>query len=330
MAILVFLVLHWYLAAFCQTVFLHRYSSHSMFTMSKRGEKFFYFLTFFCQGSSYLNPRAYAVMHRMHHAHSDTALDPHSPRYFDNPMKMMWNTFHTYIAIQTRKLKPEARFEGGYPEWPAFDRWADSIPVRLGWIALYVLFYVRFADAWWQYLFLPVHVFMGPVHGAIVNWCGHKYGYANHDNRDRSRNTFCADLLTMGELMQNNHHHDTQRPNFANRWFELDPTYPLLRLLAAAGVIRLQPVKTSMESNLFAEWNRLGAEPWMRATLVDFYFNITILTVWLFYRETCRVRAALWTAAFVILGSIATAFYVFLQIHRLKPGEPLKNAILRA
>jgi len=30
---------------------------------------------------------------------------------------------------------------------------------------------------------------MGPIHGAIVNWAGHKYGYQNFDNGDRSRNT---------------------------------------------------------------------------------------------------------------------------------------------
>ncbi len=35
------------------------------------GRKYFT-LTWFFQGSSFLNPRAYAVMHRMHHAHSDT------------------------------------------------------------------------------------------------------------------------------------------------------------------------------------------------------------------------------------------------------------------
>jgi len=210
-----------------------------MFEMSRGWERFFYVLTFVSQGSSYLNPRAYAIMHRMHHAHSDTAKDPHSPKFFKDPFRMMKNTLDTYLAIYSRGTAVEARFEGGYPEWPAFDRWADAIPVRLVWVALYILFYVYFAHAWWQYLFIPLHIIMGPVHGAIVNWCGHRYGYANHENRDESRNTFCADLLTMGELMQNNHHHDTQRPNFASRWFEFDPTYPLLRVLSGLRIIRL-------------------------------------------------------------------------------------------
>ncbi len=89
-------------------------------------------------------------------------------------------------------------------------------------------------------------------------------------------------------------------------------------------------ILTCMQSNLIKEWSRLGAEPWMRATLVDFYFNITLLSCWALYREKSRFTAALWILAFILLGSIATAFYVFLRIAELKPGEPLQKALLRA
>ena len=56
---------------------------------------------------------------------------------------------------------------------------------------------------------------MGPVHGAIVNWAGHKIGYRNYDSDDNSKNTLVFDVLTMGELFQNNHHKWGQAPNFA-------------------------------------------------------------------------------------------------------------------
>ncbi len=240
MPILIFVVLHWYLSAFCQTFFLHRYSAHQMFTMSRFWQRFFYVLTFVTQGASYLNPRAYAILHRMHHAHSDTEKDPHSPIFYRDIFRMMDKTFFIYLDIFLKKVKPERRFEGGYPEWPVFDRIADSFPMRFVFSGLYLLFYIQFATAWWQFIFLPVNIFMGPIHGAIVNWCGHKYGYANFDNHDHSKNTFFIDLLTMGELMQNNHHRHGMRVNFAARWFEVDPVYPFIQVLQFLGIVRLK------------------------------------------------------------------------------------------
>jgi stearoyl-CoA desaturase (delta-9 desaturase) len=108
---------------------------------------------------------------------------------------------------------------------------------RVAWMGIYTLFYVQFATSPWLYLLLPVHSVMGPVHGAIVNWCGHKYGYQNYDNGDVSKNTLVFDFLTGGELFQNNHHKFAMSPNFAARKFELDPTYPVMRALAAVGII---------------------------------------------------------------------------------------------
>jgi stearoyl-CoA desaturase (delta-9 desaturase) len=75
------------------------------------------------------------------------------------------------------------------------------------------------------------------VHGAIVNWAGHKLGYRNYASDDQSRNTLVFDVLTMGELFQNNHHKWGQSPNFAVRVFEIDPAYQIMRVLAALGVI---------------------------------------------------------------------------------------------
>jgi stearoyl-CoA desaturase (delta-9 desaturase) len=43
----------------------------------------------------------------------------------------------------------------------------------------------------------------------------------------------------MGELFQNNHHHAGSKPNFAAKWYEIDPTYPIILLLDKIRVIRL-------------------------------------------------------------------------------------------
>jgi stearoyl-CoA desaturase (delta-9 desaturase) len=241
MAIALFFIGHWTLSVFFQTFFLHRYGAHRMFTMSKRMERFFYLCTYITQGSSFLNPRGYALLHRMHHAYSDTAKDPHSPRNYSNVVAMMNDTRKRYHDLAYRLVEPEARFEGGYPEWPLLDAIGRKWVMRLAWGALYTLFYIRFATHAWMFALLPAHYVMGPIHGAIVNWCGHRYGYRNFHGADDSKNTLIFDFLTLGELFQNNHHRFGMSPNFAARWFEVDPTWVVIRVFAALGMIHLDP-----------------------------------------------------------------------------------------
>jgi stearoyl-CoA desaturase (Delta-9 desaturase) len=236
--ILVFFVVHWQASVFLQSFFLHRYGAHKQFRMSKGWERFFHALTWAVQGSSWLTPRAYAILHRMHHAYSDTPKDPHSPVVGKNFFQMMWDTKKTYTALKNRTYVPEARFDDGdFPQWKLFDETLAGWWPSFAWGAVYTLFYMAFATHWWMFLLVPVHWLLGPIHGAIVNWCGHKYGYRNFDNSDASKNTLVFDVLTMGELFQNNHHKFGMSPNFAARWFEIDPAYVLMKPLAWLRII---------------------------------------------------------------------------------------------
>jgi stearoyl-CoA desaturase (delta-9 desaturase) len=242
--ILAFFVAHWYLSLFFQTFFLHRYASHKAFTMSPFTEKVFYVLTWIFQGSNYLSPFGYGVMHRMHHAYADTEQDPHSPTYDETIWNMMWKTKTIYSEIANGKMVPDKRFTEGVPKWDAFDRIARSWPSRLMWGSLYVLFYVQFATTWWLFLLLPLHFLMSPIHGAIINWFAHKYGYRNFEVRDTSMNFLPVDFLMMGESYHNNHHKHGSRANFGGvRWHEIDPTYQVIRLLHRLGVIEMENQK---------------------------------------------------------------------------------------
>ena len=239
MLILALFLSQWMLAIFVQSSFHHRYASHRMFSMSPVMERVFHLLAFVAQGSSYLSARAYAILHREHHAFSDTARDPHAPGFFSNVFSMMWTTGLRYNAHLVGRSSPEPRFLGDYPDWPALDRLGGSWVGRVAWGGGYILLYLWLATAWWQFLLLPIHWIMGPVHGAVVNWCGHRYGYRNFRTTDASRNSLPLDFLMLGELFQNNHHRAAGRLNFGARWFELDPTYLVLRILGRTGVIRV-------------------------------------------------------------------------------------------
>lgn len=238
---IILFAIHWIAAVTMQSLFLHRYSTHNQFQLSPLGEKAMHLLTYVILGPSYLVPRAYASLHTEHHLHSDTPLDPHSPKYYPNVFSMMLNTLHRYEAYVEKELPDRPEIAQTVPRWEALDRFGDSWTSRFIWVAIYIGIYASLSAPWYAYLLIPGHALMGPIHGAIVNWCGHRYGYRNYASNDESRNTLPIDFIAMGELFQNNHHRHPMRSNFATRWFELDPSYWILRGLSLCGIAKLEP-----------------------------------------------------------------------------------------
>src|SRR6185436_2889081 len=157
MIIFIFFTAHWFLSLFTQSFFHHRYGAHRMFGLSRFAERAFYLLTFVTQGTSFLVPRAYAVLHRIHHAFSDTERDPHSPHHVTNPLRMMWQTKLMYGGLVKRTIIPAPGLVAGVPEWEWLDRFGDSMYTRAGWALLYFWFYWEFAVSPWLFLLLPVH-----------------------------------------------------------------------------------------------------------------------------------------------------------------------------
>lgn len=240
MAIFLLLIAHWYLSLFTQTFFNHRYAAHAMFSMSRSWEKFFFVFSWLAQGSSYLSPNTYGILHRMHHTYADTEKDPHSPKFDDNLFTMMWRTKLIYSNIFYKRVAVEERFSKGVPSWESFDKFADSWPVRLIWGGIYIALYVILGAQWWMYFLLPLHFFMGPIHGAIINWFAHKYGYRNFEVKDTSRNIMPVDIFMLGEGFHNNHHHNGKKPNFGHKWWELDPVFPFILLFNKLRIIQLE------------------------------------------------------------------------------------------
>jgi predicted permease len=63
----------------------------------------------------------------------------------------------------------------------------------------------------------------------------------------------------------------------------------------------------------------------MRATLWDFYANVTVIFLWVCYKENSIALRILWLILLVTLGSIASCAYVLIQLFRLKRGQGLKE-----
>ena len=80
------------------------------------------------------------------------------------------------------------------------------------------------------------------------------------------------------------------------------------------------------------EWGGLKAEPdrwWTYATLADAYFGFLTFYAWVFYKEMRAASRVGWFVAIMLLGNIAMAAYVLLQLARLPAGAPLSKLLLR-
>ncbi len=242
--VIILFIIHWYGSLFFQTFFHHRYASHAMFTMSRRWEKIFHVLAWIFQGSSYLSPYAYGVMHRMHHKHADTENDPHSPIFDKNLWNMMWNTRLYYNQVSTGERVIEEKYTKGVPSWRSWDKFAGNNIVRLFWVFVYIGLYWLFeAPLWAYFVFIPMNILMSPLHGAIINWFSHKYGYRNYEVKDTSTNLMPVDWLMWGECLHNNHHKFGGRPNFAVKKFEFDPMFVCIRIMAKLNIIQFKKGK---------------------------------------------------------------------------------------
>lgn len=237
MKIAIFLFLHWYGSLFLHTFFHHRYASHKMFRMNQAWEKVFFILCYIFHGAAYLSPKVYGIMHRQHHAYTDTELDPHSPKYSRNLFELFWKTRLYYNDILYGRINVEENFTRDLPEWDALDRIGNHILSRIMWVGIHVFIYTQLVTASWMFVFLPLTVLMVPIQGLIINWFAHKVGSINFSMKNTSTNLFRMDWLMMGEGYHNNHHKFPGKANFGYKPHEIDVTYLAIRALLRMGII---------------------------------------------------------------------------------------------
>lgn len=105
-----------------------------------------------------------------------------------------------------------------------------------------------------------------------------------------------------------------------------------LKILFSAVLLFMcyEVIKTSLESNLFEQWDFLGNIPWMRATLFDFYANVLVIFIWVCYKENSIVSKIIWLILLVCLGSIASCLYVLIQLFKLNKDAGLRELFIKS
>ncbi len=207
----------------------HRLHTHRSYKVPLWLEHFFAFC-----GALTLEggPISWVATHRIHHQKSDQAGDPHSPR------DGAWWAHAGWIMIGESKHN-NTRLMSKYAPDLAKDRfyvWLNDYH----WVPVVSLAVLLLAIGG-----LPLMlwgVFVRVVFGLhatwLVNSATHMWGARRFATRDDSRNNWWVALMTFGEGWHNNHHAHPTSARHGLAWYELDPSWILIKILKALGIAK--------------------------------------------------------------------------------------------
>jgi len=199
----------------------HRLFSHRGYQTSPLMKKLIlWFATLSGQGS----PIFWCAIHRgYHHRYTDKEGDPHRPE------DGFW---HSYI-LWMFKIK-----NGDHNTKYIVDllRDKDILFFHKHYNLIFCISHILIAtisfDLWVWLVILPSFVTSHSF--SLQTSLNHAktYGYRNYATKDNSVNVLWLFPLILGEAWHNNHHGDAKNANYGSkRWWELDPTYWLIKLI---------------------------------------------------------------------------------------------------
>jgi len=210
---------------FCITAGYHRYFSHRSYKMGRVAQ---FLMAFGGTTAVQKGPLWWASHHRIHHRFTDLDGDVHSPRDGFWWSHVGWILSTKYKDTDLDGIKDFA----SYPEL----RWLE----RYNWVGPWALGIASFLLFGWGGLLIGF--FLSTVllwHGTfLVNSMAHVVGRRRYATPDTSRNSFVIAVITGGEGWHNNHHYLPASVRQGFRWWEYDPTWYVLKGLAAIHVVR--------------------------------------------------------------------------------------------
>lgn len=99
-----------------------------------------------------------------------------------------------------------------------------------------------------------------------------------------------------------------------------------------AGVLVAMLAVTSWASFNVALWDTpraVATHPWFIATLFDTYFAFLTFYLWVAYKEPRWLARILWLIAILLLGNIAMALYMLVQLFRLPRNAGIEQLLVR-
>jgi stearoyl-CoA desaturase (delta-9 desaturase) len=223
-ALVLCVALYW-LRIFAIGAGYHRLFSHRAYSTSRA---FRFVLALLAQSTAQKSVLWWAAKHRHHHLHSDTEHDVHSPRHTGFLYSHLgWIFSRRHDTFDEATVADLAR----YPElkWLHKFELAPAAVLALlcflvgGWSGLFVGFF-------WSTVLVYHATF-------CINSLAHVSGRKRYVTGDDSRNNWLLAVFTMGEGWHNNHHAFQSSVRQGFRWWEIDPTFYILKALSLVGVV---------------------------------------------------------------------------------------------
>ena len=224
--LIVFLVLNWLVAGLGIGIGYHRLLTHRAFKTPKWLE---YTLTVL--GSLAIQDGAvkWVATHRIHHAHTETKGDPHSPRESGYWAHLGW------IVTGQAQQHDDAVLARYVP-----DLLKDPVQVRMAryyYIFTIILGAILLLIGGWTMVLWGV--FFRTVFGWhstwIVNSVTHLWGTRRFSTRDDSTNNGLVALFSFGEGWHNNHHAHPTSARHGLAWYEFDLNWMTIRVFQKLG-----------------------------------------------------------------------------------------------
>ncbi len=212
------------------TIGYHRLLSHRSFCAPKFVEYFWVLLGYLAFEGS---PIWWATVHRAHHRHVDTELDPHSPRYGLRNAHVGWLMHENYPdhinpILQSKDIvnDPIYRFleQGG--DWNK----AHTLNFGIGITFRLIILYFFGWEAALASTLAGLAVLQIPL---MLNVICHipKLGYKNFATKDDSVNVWWVGILAMGEGWHNNHHAEPGSAQTGIKPWEFDLSWIIIRTM---------------------------------------------------------------------------------------------------
>jgi stearoyl-CoA desaturase (delta-9 desaturase) len=215
----------YYARMFFITAGFHRYFAHRTFKTSR----IFQFVLAFCgTTSTQKGVLWWAANHRHHHRYSDQPEDIHSPVQGG----FWWSQVGWILANDFRKTRWDLIPDmAKYPELRLLNRFYLVPPIAL---AATLFLIGGFHALVWGFFVSTVVLWHGTF---TINSLSHVFGRRRYDTTDDSRNNWFLALVTMGEGWHNNHHYYMNSANQGFRWYEIDMSFYIIKMLEACRIV---------------------------------------------------------------------------------------------